>query len=123
LIKLISGGKVDLPALGFGMGDVVLGELLKERGKLPMFNAGVEYYCIIEDEALRAESLDLIQDLREKGFSVEYPLAPQKPDKQFKRARELKARSTVRLERAAGGELLIKVKDLGTGGEKTIQAD
>ena len=24
LVKLISGGKVDLPALGFGMGDVVL---------------------------------------------------------------------------------------------------
>src|SRR5207249_7211725 len=32
LIKLVSG--VDLPALGFGMGDVVLGELLKDRGLL-----------------------------------------------------------------------------------------
>ena len=28
-------GGVDLPALGFGMGDVVLGELLKERGLAP----------------------------------------------------------------------------------------
>ena len=28
-------GGVDLPALGFGMGDVVLGELLKERGLVP----------------------------------------------------------------------------------------
>jgi len=35
LVKLISGGKVDLPALGFGMGDVVLLELLKARGLLP----------------------------------------------------------------------------------------
>src|SRR5204862_1838419 len=35
LLKLISGGKVNLPALGFGMGDVVLLELLKARGLLP----------------------------------------------------------------------------------------
>src|SRR5206468_1347019 len=38
LVKLISGGKVDLPGLGFGMGDVVLCELLRERGLLPKFN-------------------------------------------------------------------------------------
>src|SRR5436190_4724089 len=31
LVKLLSAGKVDLPALGFGMGDVVLLELLKAR--------------------------------------------------------------------------------------------
>ena len=29
-------GGVDLPALGFGMGDVVLGELLRERGLAPI---------------------------------------------------------------------------------------
>ena len=40
LVKLISGDKVDLPALGFGMGDVVLLELLKSRGLLPKFTAG-----------------------------------------------------------------------------------
>ena len=31
LIELISGGKVDMPALGFGMGDVVLGDMLREK--------------------------------------------------------------------------------------------
>src|SRR5256714_6098837 len=31
LVKLVSGGKVDLPALGFGLGDVVLLELLSAR--------------------------------------------------------------------------------------------
>jgi histidyl-tRNA synthetase len=54
LVKLMSGGKVDLPALGFGMGDVVLLELLKARGLLPKFDAGVDVFCLIEDEALRA---------------------------------------------------------------------
>ena len=74
LVKLISGGKVDLPALGFGMGDVVLLELLRERGLLPRFDGQVQAYCLIEDEALREPSLDLVQHLRERGFAVEFPL-------------------------------------------------
>jgi histidyl-tRNA synthetase len=98
LVKLISGGKVDLPALGFGMGDVVLLELLKARRLLPKFDANVDVFVLIEDEALRAASLKLIQGLRIAGFAVEYPLTPAKPDKQFKRAQELKAAFTVRLE-------------------------
>ena len=53
LVKLISGGKVDLPALGFGMGDVVLLELLKERGLLPKFDSPMDVYVLIEDEAMR----------------------------------------------------------------------
>src|SRR5208282_4358419 len=57
LIKLISGGKVDLPALGFGMGDVVLLELLKARGLLPKWDAPIELFYLIEDETLREDSL------------------------------------------------------------------
>src|ERR1041384_6456370 len=60
LLKLISGGKVDLPALGFGMGDVVLLELLKARKLLPAFDATIDVYVLIEDESLRAESLGVI---------------------------------------------------------------
>src|SRR5438874_8765485 len=57
LIKLISGGKVNLPALGFGMGDVVLLELLRARGLLPVFDAALDAFFLVEDETLRAESL------------------------------------------------------------------
>jgi histidyl-tRNA synthetase len=98
LVKLISGGKVDLPALGFGMGDVVLLELLKARGLLPKFDTPMDVFVVIEDETLRAVSLKLIQDLRAAGFAVEYPLTPAKADKQLKRAQELKVAHTVRAE-------------------------
>ena len=74
LVKLISGGKVDLPALGFGMGDVVLLELLKERKLLPAFEAGVDVFVLIEDEGQRKASLKLVHDLRAAGASVEYSL-------------------------------------------------
>ncbi|HTI98150.1 MAG TPA: histidine--tRNA ligase [Dongiaceae bacterium] len=119
LVKLISGGKVDLPALGFGMGDVVLLELLKERKLLPKFDAGVEVFCLVEDETLRPETLKLIADLRNAGLAVEYSLTPAKSDKQFKRALELNARFTARLERTDGG-LMVKLKNLKTREEKLV---
>jgi histidyl-tRNA synthetase len=101
LVKLISGGKVDLPALGFGMGDVVLLEILKARGLLPKFDSPMDVYVLIEDEALRPDSLKLIHELRAAGYAVEYPLTPTKPDKQFKRAQELKVARTARLDNDA----------------------
>jgi histidyl-tRNA synthetase len=119
LIKLISGGKVDLPALGFGFGDVVLLELLKARGLLPKFDAALDAFCLIEDEALRGESLKLIQDLRDAGCAVDYSFTPAKPDKQFKRAQELKVAHTIRLERNASGGFVVKVKNLKTREEKS----
>ncbi len=119
LVKLISGGKADLPALGFGMGDVVLQELLKARGLLPKFDAAVDVFVLIEDEKLRGRSLKLAHDLRTAGYSVEYPLTPSKPDKQFKRAQELKAAFTARLESDSN----VKIRNLKTREEKTGPAD
>ena len=49
---------MDLPALGFGMGDVVLLELLTARGLLPKFDAVTDVFCLIEDESLRPQSLN-----------------------------------------------------------------
>ena len=119
LIQLLSGGKVDLPALGFGLGDVVLLELLKERGLLPKFDAGIEFFYLIEDETLREDSLRRVQYWRDQAHAVEYALTPAKADKQFKRAVELKAGHTLKLERTADGKLAEKRKDLATRREET----
>jgi histidyl-tRNA synthetase len=117
---LISGGKVNLPALGFGLGDVVLLELLKARGLLPKFDASIEIFVLIEDERLRPQSLKLIHDLRSAGHSVDYSLTPAKPDKQFKRAQEIGAPHTTKLERNPAGELVVKIKNLRTREEKIM---
>jgi histidyl-tRNA synthetase len=110
LVKLISGGKVNLPALGFGMGDVVLLELLKARNLLPPFDATTDVFVLIEDESLRPQSLKLIHDLRAAGFAVDYALTPAKPDKQFKRAQELKANYTAKLDNDA----YVRIRNLKT---------
>ena len=117
LVKLISGGRVDLPGLGFGMGDVVLSELLRARKLFPAFEPRVDVFCLIEDENLRCQSLALVQQLREAGLTVEFPLARAKSDKQFKRALELKARFTLRLETPPAGGIDALVKQLETRNE------
>ena len=120
LVKLISGGKVDLPALGFGFGDVVLLELLKARALLPKFDAAIDVFVLIEDEGLRPPSLKLIHDLRDADCAVDYSLTPAKPDKQFKRAQEIKAAHTAKLERNPAGELVVRIKNLQTRAEQTV---
>jgi len=119
LVKLISGGKVDLPALGFGMGDVVLLELLKARGRLPKFDSPMDVYVLIEDETLRPPSLKLVQDLRAAGYAVDYSLTPAKSDKQFKRAQDLKVAHTVRLE----SDAYVRIRDLKTRKEVVAGAN
>jgi histidyl-tRNA synthetase len=120
LVSLISGGRVNLPALGFGMGDVVLLELLKARQRLPAFQSAIDAFCLIEDEAFRSDSLQLIQDLRNAGLAVEYSLVPAKPDKQFKRAQELGAAFVCKLERTPSGTLMVNLKDLKTRQQSTV---
>jgi histidyl-tRNA synthetase len=115
LVKLISGGRVDLPALGFGMGDVVLLELLKARKLLPKFDARVDVYMLIEDESQRNAALQSIQQLRNAGLTVEYSLTPLKPDKQFKRALELNARFTAKPDHDR-----VCLKNLSTRNEQTV---
>ena len=95
---------MDLPCVGFGMGDVVLVELLKARGLLPKFTAAVDVFVLIEDETLRTESLNLVQRLREGGCATDYSFTPAKADKQFKRALEVGASFSVKLTRPSADE-------------------
>jgi len=95
---------------------VVLLELLKARGLLPKFDAGTDVFVLIEDENLRPQSLKLIHDLRAAGLAVEYSLTPAKPDKQFKRAKELKAAFTAKPD----NDSTVRVRNLKTREEKTV---
>jgi histidyl-tRNA synthetase len=74
LLKALGG--VDLPALGFGMGDVVLGELLTERKLWPeAAQDAVDLYLVAGDGALKhpyGDALRLVRTLRAAGFSVNH---------------------------------------------------
>jgi histidyl-tRNA synthetase len=117
LIQLVSGGKVNLPALGFGLGDVVLLELLKARGRLPELRPRAGIFFGMEDEPLRHDSLGWIQQLRDAGLAVDYALAPAKSDKQFKRALENNPLAIIRVQPEP---LLARVRCLPSGEEKAF---
>jgi histidyl-tRNA synthetase len=108
LLKLVSG--VDLPALGFGMGDVVLGELLKDRGLLPKADWELDAYVVIADESLRPAALGLVHQLRDAGVAVDYSLTPAKIGKQFQTGAALGAKHAVVVgpEEWTAGEVTLK---------------
>ncbi|MDH5590720.1 MAG: histidine--tRNA ligase, partial [Gemmatimonadota bacterium] len=68
LLELVGGDP--LPAVGFGMGDVVLGELLRERGLVPPYARTVEYFVVVVGDGERHAALSLAHALREQGRSV-----------------------------------------------------
>jgi histidyl-tRNA synthetase len=119
LLKLVSG--VDLPALGFGMGDVVLGELLKDRGLVPKIDWELDCYVVIADEALRGAALQLIHQLRDAGIAIDYALTPAKVGKQFQAASAGGARFALVVgpEEWASGE--VKLKNLATEKEERVK--
>ncbi|MES2523880.1 MAG: histidine--tRNA ligase [Gemmatimonadota bacterium] len=113
---LASLGGADLPALGFGMGDVVLGELLRARGKMPrdlQHAADVWVAQAPAESSYPGRTLQLATQLRARGLSVEYALRAQKTDKQYEAARKAGVGFFVMLdpEAADGASTGFKVKD------------
>ena len=127
LLSLMSDGKVDLPALGFGMGDVVLLNLLDEipaaKAKLDAWCAAqhaCDLYVVIAKEELRPQALALVQELRDSGKRTDFALAPAKVGKQFQAAENLGARLAV----VVGEEWpRVKVKTLATREEREVSRE
>ena len=113
-------GLLDLPALGFGMGDVVLGELLKERGVAPKASTELGAFLIAVGADDLPTMLQLAHALRERGISVEYSLRHAGVRKQLELASARGAARAVIIgpeERAAE---LVVVRDLRTSTEAKV---
>ncbi len=118
LLKALGG--VDLPALGFGMGDVVLGELLKERGPADQASTKLDAFLIAVSGEDVAPLLKLAHQLRDRGVAVEYGLRPAAIRKQLELAAARGAPRAVIVgpdERAAGE---VVVRDLKAGREQRV---
>jgi histidyl-tRNA synthetase len=89
LLKALGG--VDLPALGFGMGDVVLAELLRDRGLLPSKTLGPQVWVAAEAAEMAGRVRRAATALRRHGVSVEYALREQALMKQVKAAKSIGA--------------------------------
>ncbi|HET7586171.1 MAG TPA: histidine--tRNA ligase [Gemmatimonadaceae bacterium] len=100
---LAAVGGADLPALGFGMGDVVLAELLRDRGLMPAAASGLDVWVAYDEPELLGVAMRVASLLRSRGCSVEYALRAQKLARQLKAAAAAGAARVVIIERAALG--------------------
>lgn len=116
-------GGVNLPAAGFGMGDVVLGELLNERGLLPAGAAGLDVFVASITPEDEADVLALAHQLRDAGFSVEFAMAGQAVGKQLKLADARGARwaAVIGPDDRARGEVMLK--DLLGDGQQSVKRE
>ena len=72
LLETLGGPPV--AAVGFGMGDVVLTELLSDKGLLPELSSGVEEVVFGFGEQERAAAVRVAERLRREGRQVELVL-------------------------------------------------
>ncbi|MBQ8722953.1 MAG: ATP phosphoribosyltransferase regulatory subunit, partial [Opitutales bacterium] len=90
LVKKLGGP--EMPAVGFGMGDVTLRNLLEQQTLLPQIVDEPDFYAIILGEENRAEALSDVAVLRDCGFRVEYAFKDGKFGKLIQTAEQTGAR-------------------------------
>ena len=119
--KLIStlGGK-DLPATGFGFGDMVIMELLAEKGLVPGLVSGIDDIVIPLNPDLRNIAVRVAASLRASNRTVDLVLEDKKMKWAFKHAERIGAKRLVLVAPDEWSRKKIKVKDLETGEESEI---
>ena len=116
---LQSLGNVDLPALGFGMGDVVLRLMLADRGLLPSAKPALDFWVAGDEEELLPMVIGIATLLRRLDYRVEYALRSQQLGKQLKAASAAGAERVVILRKAQlATEETLTVKRLSDGAEE-----
>ena len=116
--KLLStlGGK-DLPATGFGFGDMVIMELLKDKNLLPQLLSGVEDIVIALDPKLKNVAVKVASVLRDSDRLVDLVLENKKIKWAFKHAERVGANRIIIVAPEEWNRQKIKVKDLQSGEE------
>ena len=127
LISQLSDGAVSLPAVGFAMGDVVLGELIKATpqalarlAELVSEQSALDLFLVIAKEERRPDVFQHLQKLRDAGWRVDYPLGPTKVGKQFQLAESLGAKIALLF----GDEWpQVKLKEMNTGRQELVPTE
>ncbi|HSJ05345.1 MAG TPA: histidine--tRNA ligase [Longimicrobiales bacterium] len=121
LLASVSGA--DLPGVGFGMGDVVLGELLRDRALLPSTEPAVDAFLVLFEDESRPLLLSIAQALRGAGFSVLYALRNAAVGRQLKEANARGARRVILLgpDEVRRGAITLRV--MATGEQRELAVD
>ena len=122
--KLLStlGGK-DLPATGFGFGDMVIMELLAEKGLVPELTSGNDDVVISLSPELRNAAMHVASSLRARGRSVDLVLENKRLKWAFKHAERSGAQRLVMVMPDEWKDGKVRIKDLETGEETNVDVE
>ncbi len=121
LIELFGGPK--LPALGFGMGDLVLTELLRKRGLVPDAVPRVDVVVVPIGADMRRVARRVVAKLRSQGVRVDTPYAAPRVARALKAAEASGAARVVLVGPDEWQEGSVKVKDMASGRETVVRFD
>ena len=110
------GGK-DLPATGFGFGDMVIMELLESKGLLPVLSQGVSDVVFGMGPELRGAAMKVANQLRSRGRRVDLVLEDKRMKWVFKHADRIAADRLVMVMPDEWANGIVKIKELSTGEE------
>jgi histidyl-tRNA synthetase len=80
----------------------------------------IDIYVVIAKEQRRPDALAQIQQLRDRGYRIDYPLTPTKVGRQFQAAEDLGAHVAL----LYGDEWpQVKIKNMGTGEQELVAKD
>jgi len=110
-------GGPSIPAAGFGMGDVVLTELLSDKKRLPTLTRGIDDVVYAFGEVERRAAIEVATRLRKAGRRVQLVLGSPKLKRVMKDADQAEAKQIWLLGSDEVERGVVKVRDLATGEE------
>jgi histidyl-tRNA synthetase len=119
LLEALGGPAI--PAVGFGFGDVVVTELLAERGTLPSLRRELDDVVFPFSEAERPAAIRLARRLRSEGRAVELVLGRSRPRRVLADADRAGAQRVFLLGPDEFARGVVRVKDLHTQEERDEQ--
>jgi histidyl-tRNA synthetase len=121
LLETLGGSSI--PAVGFGFGDVVITELLEDRGLLPLLKRGIDDVVYAFGDTERPAAVRLATRLRQEGRRVELPLASSRLKRVLADADRNGAERIWLLGPDEVGRGVAKVRDLASGAEHDEKLD
>lgn len=108
------GGK-DMPATGFGFGDMVIMELLNQKGIVPDLGHDVQDVVFCLDEANRGDAMAIASRLRQTGRLVDLVLEEKRMKWALRHADRVAAERLVMILPEEWSRGKVKVRDISSG--------
>jgi histidyl-tRNA synthetase len=109
---------VDMPAVGFAAGDVTFRNILTKKDKLHLSPFAVDVF-VVSEVSISGAAMEDVKCLRQKHYSVDYPLSDTTVSNAFKKAIQSGARWILFYGKEGCGK--VKVRDMRRSTESWVE--